>query len=112
MSQIMAKRFLTFASAAILHAVSNGYSFGFDIVDMTGMPGGTVYPALRRLEESGYLTSQWEKERVAHADARPRRRYYEITRDGREILVDAVKRYRLLEPSGRPGVREPRPART
>ena len=49
--------------------MSNGYSFGFDIVDITGMPGGTVYPALRRLEDAGYLTSKWEKERVAHADA-------------------------------------------
>ena len=56
----MGKQFLTFATAAILNAVSNGYSFGFDIVDITGMPGGTVYPALRRLEESGFLTSKWE----------------------------------------------------
>jgi DNA-binding PadR family transcriptional regulator len=108
----VAKRFLTFATAAILNAVSNGYSFGFDIVDVTGMPGGTVYPALRRLEESGYLTSTWEKERVAHAEARPRRRYYEITRAGRDVLAEAVKRYRLLEPSAMPPVREPRPSRT
>lgn len=108
----MGKRFLTLATAAILNAVSNGYSFGFDIVDVTGMPGGTVYPALRRLEESGYLTSTWEKERVAHAEARPRRRYYEITRAGRDVLAEAVKRYRLLETSAMPPVREPRPSRT
>jgi PadR family transcriptional regulator PadR len=106
------KRFLTFATAAILNAVSNGYSFGFDIVDITGMPGGTVYPALRRLEEAGYLTSTWEKERVAHAEARPRRKYYEITRAGREVLAEAVKRYRLLEPSPTTQVREPRSSRT
>lgn len=104
----MGKPFLTFATAAILNAVSNGYSFGFDIVDATGMPGGTVYPALRRLEESGYLTSRWETARVAHAEARPRRRYYEITRTGRDALADAVKRYRLLETSVMPPVREPR----
>lgn len=108
----MGKRFLTLATAAILNAVSNGYSFGFDIVDVTGMPGGTVYPALRRLEDSGFLTSKWEKERVAHAEARPRRRYYEITRAGREVLAEAVKRYRLLESSARPPVREPRQSRT
>jgi PadR family transcriptional regulator PadR len=106
------KRFLTFATATILNAVSHGYSFGFDIVDVTGMPGGTVYPALRRLEEAGYLTSKWEKERVAHAEARPRRRYYEITRAGREVLAEAVKRYRLLEASAMPRVREPRSSRT
>ena len=51
----MGKGFLSLATATILNAVSNGYSFGFDIVDITGMPGGTVYPALRRLEEAGYL---------------------------------------------------------
>jgi PadR family transcriptional regulator PadR len=93
----MGKGFLTFATATILNAVSNGYSYGFDIVDITGMPGGTVYPALRRLEEAGCLTSMWEKERVAHADARPRRKYYELTPAGREALEDAMKRYRLLE---------------
>lgn len=108
----MPTRFLTLATATILNAVSNGYSFGFDIVDVTGMPSGTVYPALRRLEESGYLTSNWEKERVAHAQARPRRRYYEITRAGRDVLVDALKRYRLLDASPMPPVRQPRPSRT
>src|SRR5512138_1151854 len=104
----MGKRFLTLATAAILNAVSNGYSFGFDIVDVTGMPGGTVYPALRRLEDAGYLTSKWEKERVAHAEARPRRRYYEITRAGRDVLAEAIKRYRLLETSMMPRADQPR----
>ncbi len=91
------KGFLTLATATILNAVSNGYTFGFDIVDITGMPGGTVYPALRRLEEAGYLTSEWEKERVAQAELRPRRKYYEMTRAGRQALAEAMKRYRLLE---------------
>ena len=108
----MGKQFLTFASAAILNAVSNGYSFGFDIVDITGMPGGTVYPALRRLEDAGYVSSKWEKERVAKEEARPRRKYYEITRSGRDVLAEAVKRYRLLEPSALTHVRDPRPSRS
>jgi PadR family transcriptional regulator, regulatory protein PadR len=107
----MGKGFLTFATATILNAVANGYSYGFDIVDITGMPGGTVYPALRRLEEGGYLTSKWETERVAHADARPRRKYYEPTRAGREVLADAMKRYRLLDQKQSIKAREPRPSR-
>lgn len=93
----MGKGFLSLAAATILNAVSNGYAFGFDIVDITGMPGGTVYPALRRLEEAGYVTSEWEKAHVAHADLRPRRRYYKVTRAGRQALAEAVKRYRVLE---------------
>ena len=76
------------------------------------MPAGTVYPALRRLEESGCLTSTWEKDRVAQAEQRPRRKYYEMTKAGRDALADAVKRYRLLEQTQPPKRREPRAART
>ena len=71
----MGKGFLTFATTTILNAVSNGYSYGFDIVDISGMPSGTVYPALRRLEDAGYLASKWENERAAHAKNRPQRKY-------------------------------------
>ena len=107
----MGKGFLTLATATILNAVSNGYLYGFDIVDITGMPGGTVYPALRRLEEAGCVTSEWEKERVAYAEQRPRRRYYEITRDGRDVLAEARKRYRLLDQALLTTVREPKSSR-
>ena len=50
----MGKGFLTYSSAVILQAISNGYLYGFDIIDMTGVPGGTVYPttALRRIRIS------------------------------------------------------------
>jgi DNA-binding PadR family transcriptional regulator len=107
----MGKGFLSLAAATILNAVSNGYSFGFDIVDITGMPGGTVYPALRRLEDAGYLTSEWEKERVAQAELRPRRKYYEITTTGRQVLAEAVKRYRGLDQSQPSTLREPKSSR-
>ena len=93
----MAKSFLTYSSAVILQAVANGYRYGFDIIDMTGMPGGTVYPALRRLEEAGYLTSRWEDPGIARAEPRPARKYYEMKPSGRAVLAEAVKRYRLLE---------------
>jgi DNA-binding PadR family transcriptional regulator len=107
----MGKGSLSLAAATILNAVANGYSFGFDIVDITGMPGGTVYPALRRLEDARYLTSEWEKERVAQAELRPRRRYYEITRAGRQALAEAVKRYRLLDQAQLTRMREPKASR-
>jgi PadR family transcriptional regulator PadR len=107
----MGKAFLSLATATILNAVSNGYSFGFDIVDITGMPGGTVYPALRRLEDAGHLTSEWEKDSVAQAEQRPRRKYYEVTRTGRQALAEAVKRYRLLDQAQLTSVREPKSSR-
>jgi PadR family transcriptional regulator PadR len=107
----VAKPFLTYSTAVILQAVANGYSYGFDIIDVSGLPGGTVYPALRRLEEAGHLTSSWEKQSVARAEPRPPRKYYELTRSGREALSDAVKRYRLLEQTQPGRVRNPKPSR-
>ena len=93
----MGKTYLSFSATVILQAVANGYQYGFDIMDMTGLPGGTVYPALRRLEDMGYLVSNWEKQAIAQREQRPPRRYYETTDDGKEALAEAVKRYRLLD---------------
>jgi DNA-binding PadR family transcriptional regulator len=108
----LAKGFITYSTAVILQAVDNGYRYGFDITDITGMPGGTVYPALRRLEEAGHLTSKWENPNVARAEPRPPRKYYELTRSGRDALAEAVKRYRLLEQTQPARVRTPKPSRT
>lgn len=93
---------LSHAATAVLQTVAQGYQHGFDIIRATGLPSGTVYPALRRLEESRYVTSAWEEARVAQDARRPPRKYYEITRSGREVLDEAVARYRLLAPPPRP----------
>lgn len=106
----MGKGFLTYATAVILQAVANGYLYGFDIIDITGMPGGTVYPALRRLEEAGHLKSKWEKPSVSQSEPRPARKYYELTRSGQDALADAVKRYRLLEQTQLMKKTEPKPS--
>jgi PadR family transcriptional regulator PadR len=93
----MAKNYLSYSATAILQAVANGYQYGFDIMDMTGLPSGTVYPALRRLEDAGLVESKWEKHQIAQKELRPPRKYYELTRDGEAALAEAVKRYRLLD---------------
>jgi len=93
----MVQRFhLTYSSVAVLHAVSRGYRYGFDIMDATGLPSGTVYPALRRLKQLGYVGSSWEAREVADDAKRPRRRYYEISKPGAAALADALQRFRLL----------------
>src|SRR5207248_8669720 len=89
--------YLSYSSTVILQAVGHGYQYGFDIMDVTGLPSGTVYPALRRLEDAGLVTSQWERPQIAHRELRPPRKYYDVTPDGREALAEAAKRYRLLE---------------
>src|SRR5262245_19094073 len=102
---------MTYVTATILQAVANGYRYGFDVIDATGLPGGTVYPALRRLEDAGHLTASWEKERIAQAEPRPPRRYYEMTRAGRAALAEAARRYRLADQAAPVKGRAPKTSR-
>ncbi len=77
---------MTQATALILKAVVAGYAYGFDIMDVTGLPSGTIYPALRRLEGAGYLSSRWERQASAEEEGRPRRKFYELTSLGAGVL--------------------------
>jgi len=92
----------------ILEAVARGVGHGFDIMDETDLPSGTVYPALSRLERDGLVQSRWENARIAHQEKRPPRRYYEITSEGRERLSEALLHYRDLARSLAKVVKEPR----
>jgi DNA-binding PadR family transcriptional regulator len=64
---------------------------------ITGLASGTVYPALRRLEDAGFVLSKWEKPAIAQAEQRPPRKYYEITKTGRNALKEARERFHLLQ---------------
>jgi DNA-binding PadR family transcriptional regulator len=87
---------LSYTGLFVLQALAQGHKFGFDIMDVTSLPSGTVYPALRRLESLGLVRSDWETEKEARDNSRPRRRYYELTRTGREQLAEAESRYRAV----------------
>jgi PadR family transcriptional regulator, regulatory protein PadR len=89
-------RRLSFAAVSVLRAIAGGYEYGFDVIDETGLPSGTVYPALSRLERDGYLKSDWEDTTAAHADKRPARRYYRLTASGVRALEEALADYREL----------------
>jgi PadR family transcriptional regulator, regulatory protein PadR len=86
---------VSYAAAAVLHAIRCGLRYGFEIMEATGLPSGTVYPALRRMEKAGMIRSQWERETLARAEQRPARKYYQITRPGEAALAAASRRYRL-----------------
>ena len=92
----MGKNYLSYTMALILQVVEHGYRYGFDIMTVTGLASGTVYPALRRLEDSGFVASKWERASVAQAAQRPPRKYYEVTKTGRTALDEARQRFRLL----------------
>lgn len=83
-------------AVSVLQAIANGYEYGFDIIDQTGLPSGTVYPALSRLDRDGLVRSAWENETSAHAEGRPARRYYRLTAPGVKTLAAASSFYRAL----------------
>ena len=99
-------RRLSITAVSVLHAIADGYQYGFDVIDQTGLPSGTVYPALSRLERDGLVKSAWENEQDAHADGRPARRYYKLTAHGVRALAEAASYYRAMLPAPKP-----RPAR-
>jgi DNA-binding PadR family transcriptional regulator len=87
---------LSHTAALILHAIYAGCVYGVSIIERTGFASGTVYPALRRLERDSLIRSQWEKQSIADAEMRPARKYYKLTRTGRQVLEASQKRYPLL----------------
>ncbi len=88
---------LSHTAAMILQAIHAGFFYGFSIMEMTGLPSGTVYPAMRRLERDELIRSQWERQSIADAEQRPARKYYKITAAGKATLEASRKRYPLLE---------------
>lgn len=63
----------------------------------------TLYRALRRLEERGALTSEWENQSEAEAhgrEGRPRR-YYRLTAAGAELAASELLAHRLRWSRGR-----------
>jgi PadR family transcriptional regulator len=90
----------------VLRALSGGEALhGYDITERIGrisgdvlrIEEGSLYPALHRIEEAGWVTSKWDL-----SENNRRARYYAITRAGRRQLkqletdwamhVDAVAR--------------------
>jgi DNA-binding PadR family transcriptional regulator len=88
---------LSHTAAMILQAIDAGFVYGFSVMEMTGLPSGTVYPAMRRLESDNLIRSQWEKQSIADAEQRPARKYYKLTATGRSTLEASRRRYPLLE---------------
>ena len=86
---------LTYPTTLVLHALAQGFRHGFEILDVTGLPSGTVYPILRRLEGESLVSADWEDPVIAREEQRPPRRYYQVTPAGRALLTTALSRYQV-----------------
>jgi PadR family transcriptional regulator, regulatory protein PadR len=83
---------MTLQTLAILRVLLDdpaGEHYGLEIAKAAGLPGGSLYPALARLEREGWVTSAWE-DLDEHEAGRRRRRYYRLTPDGAQRAGQAV----------------------
>jgi DNA-binding PadR family transcriptional regulator len=62
---------------------------GADISRKLGISSGTLYPLLARLENAGWVTSEWERVDPTEA-GRPRRRFYTLTGHGQNCASKAL----------------------
>jgi DNA-binding PadR family transcriptional regulator len=83
---------LGITSLQILAAIRDGSTYGLDIVASTGLPSGTVYPTLGRLKRGSLVGTQWEDQRTAEKEGRPRRKYYRLTAEGARVLTEGTAR--------------------
>jgi PadR family transcriptional regulator PadR len=74
--------------------------WGLEIIKLTGRPSGSVYPLLDRLEQAGWVSSQWEDDGVRRG---PRRRMYRLTPGGaaeaRRVQARVVAKRAAWRPS-------------
>ncbi len=87
---------MTTTTTAVLQALADQPDqdrYGLEVMALTGLPSGTVFPILARLEACGWLESGWEDVDPRTA-GRPRRRYYRLTETGGEASTTALARVR------------------
>jgi transcriptional regulator len=74
----------------VMRTLSGGAANGYEIAraierlseDVLEVDHGSLYPALHRLEKSGWIAGQWET-----SPTKRRARYYRLTPQGRKRLV-------------------------
>lgn len=84
----------------VLAILAEGDSYGYAILkrvrELSGgeleWTDGMLYPVLHRLERSGLVESRWEK-----TESERRRKYYRVTRAGREQLADDRRQWRTMD---------------
>jgi PadR family transcriptional regulator, regulatory protein PadR len=67
-----------------------GEWYGLQLCEETGLPSGTIYPIVARLEQLGWVASSWEDPSRHVAEGRPRRRYYRLTGEGATQAREAL----------------------
>jgi PadR family transcriptional regulator, regulatory protein PadR len=106
---------MTLQTLAILKVLLSDLSsqhYGLEIAHAAGLPSGTLYPILARLERAGWVTSEWEQLDSTNLSGRGRhpRRYYRISPKGAERAREELRKAAHLlgvDPARPPGLRAP-----
>jgi len=88
------------ATPLVLAILAEGESYGYALLKRVRelsegeleWTDGMLYPVLHRLERSGLIESRWES-----AESGRRRKYYRITKAGREQLNDERRQWRTVD---------------
>lgn len=78
----------------VLALLRGGEMYGFELVkelgEVDGMvtSEGTIYPLLTRLRKDDLVTTTWRE-----SESGPPRRYYSITKQGRDALADFAENW-------------------
>lgn len=81
----------------LLYLINEIPMYGYQIIKelekrTTGyfkLTGGTIYPALQRLEKKGLVIGKWQQ-----ITQRQGRRYYQVTKKGQETLVNRLSEWK------------------
>jgi len=84
----------------LLSLVNTRDMYGYEMVkelkvsshELYNMSEGTLYPALKRLENKNWLHSYWSE-----ADNNARRKYYRITEDGKKELTRKLQEWQKVD---------------
>ncbi|WP_373869419.1 PadR family transcriptional regulator [Fictibacillus barbaricus] len=82
---------------AILSLVKNQAMYGYEIssalkqLPVFAISEGAIYPILKRMTEKGWIDFYWEDSLEG-----PRRKYYQITKEGSLILADRIEKYKEI----------------
>ncbi len=79
--------------------------YGYDLMKAAGLPSGTLYPMLARLEDRKLVTSAWE---TPQAEGERPWRYYQLTAEG--VRVARLELAQVRAGQSRAPVRLRRPA--
>src|SRR5690349_16903355 len=78
----------TLADAGAMHGTDISDHIAESSHDVLRVEEGSLYPALHRMEEAGWITSQWKA-----SDNNRRARYYRLTASGRRRLSEVEREW-------------------